>query len=71
MAEFRPHEALYDTTRDPQEWINLAERPEYRGVKEDLAARLEQWMRETDDFLQRGEVPEPPEAPGWGPAWPA
>jgi len=71
MAESRPHEALYDTARDPQEWINLAGRPEYREVKDGLAARLEQWMRETDDFLLRGEVPAPPEPSGWGPAWPA
>lgn len=67
----RPQEALFDTTRDPQEWINLAHRPEYQSIRSDLASRLNRWMIETDDFLLRGQVPAPPEPPGWGPAWPA
>jgi arylsulfatase A-like enzyme len=33
-------EELYDTTRDPNEWTNLAGDPEYAGVKAKFAPRL-------------------------------
>ena len=41
------------------EFFNVAQRPEFKAVKEDLVGRMEQWMRETDDFMLRGETPEP------------
>jgi len=63
----RPEEELFDVMQDPQEFVDLAARPEYRAVKADLSARLRRWMEETDDFALRGDVPRRPEPPGWGP----
>ncbi len=39
-------EELYDHENDPMEWTNLASRPEYRGVKEELAQWLPRENRE-------------------------
>ncbi len=47
--ERRPAEELYDLARDPHQLANLAGRPEYARAQADLRARLETWMRETDD----------------------
>lgn len=58
---------LFHVRHDPQEFINVAGRPEFRGIEADLAARLETWQRRTDDFVLRGDVPVRPERPGWGP----
>ena len=33
-------EELYDDTKDPHEWTNLAAKPEYANVKEELARSL-------------------------------
>ncbi len=33
-------EELYDMGRDPNEWVNLADRPEYRDRKEELASHI-------------------------------
>lgn len=65
----RPVHELYDLRHDPQELVNVAGRAEYSPVLADLNAQLEQWMRETDDFLLNGTVPDRPEQPGWGPNW--
>ncbi len=37
-------EELYDHSKDPYEWTNLAERPEYARIKEELAA----WLPRSD-----------------------
>lgn len=66
----RNAEELYDIRHDPLEFVNVADRPEYREVKADLSQRLEDWMVRTDDFMPDGPVPERPEEPGWGPDWP-
>jgi arylsulfatase A-like enzyme len=58
----RPREALYDTYCDPNERENLIEDQDYAEVREDLAGRLEEWMRETDDPLLEGPVSKPPGA---------
>ncbi len=63
----RPEYELYHVRHDPQEFVNVAERPEFRHVRADLDARLTQWMEQTDDFILRQETPQRYEAPGWGP----
>jgi len=55
-----PREALYDLRFDPAEGNNLvAERPD---VADELRARLDGWMRSTEDPLLRGPVLAPPGA---------
>lgn len=68
--EPRAAEELYHITHDPLECIDVAQRPEYRAVKADLKARLEQWMTDTKDFALTGEPPQRYEDPGWGDDWP-
>jgi N-sulfoglucosamine sulfohydrolase len=53
-------EQLYDVVFDPNEANNLVDDPGYAAVLEDLRARLEQWMRDTDDPLLAGHVDPPP-----------
>ncbi len=65
----RATEELYHVACDPLEFVDVAGRPEYATIKNDLAARLEQWMVDTDDFVLKGTVPERYEEPGWG-DWP-
>jgi arylsulfatase A-like enzyme len=55
----RPREALYDRRLDPNERDDLADVAEYSDVRENLATRLDAWMRETDDPLLDGPVPKP------------
>ncbi len=45
----RPAEELYDLTQDPFELMNLAERPEFRATKEELSARLMNYLAERGD----------------------
>ncbi len=52
----RPAEELYDLRSDPRETRNLASDPKYRKTLEQMRARLDRWIRETDD---RGRRPEP------------
>jgi arylsulfatase A-like enzyme len=55
-------EQLYDLLFDPNEVRNLAAEPSARPVREELAAKLQSWMRETADPLLDGPVPPPPGA---------
>jgi arylsulfatase A-like enzyme len=55
-----PEEQLYDLVLDPNEADNLATDPAHRATRDDLRARLEAWMRETDDPLLAGHVDPPP-----------
>lgn len=55
-------ERLYDTWLDPVERVNLVDSDQYADVLDDLCARLDRWMRETDDPLLQGPAPAPPEA---------
>lgn len=55
-------EQLYDLVFDPTEANNVIDRPELATVADDLRARLESWMRATDDPLLEGPVPPPPGA---------
>ncbi|HEV2072873.1 MAG TPA: sulfatase [Thermomicrobiales bacterium] len=52
-------EQLYDLILDPIQRCNLFGTPEVALVQSELQARLERWMRETDDPLLRGDVPLP------------
>lgn len=45
----RPAEELYDLKSDPAQVRNLAADPACANVKQRLAARLDQWMRDTAD----------------------
>lgn len=56
-------EQLYDLVFDPNEAHNLASDPSYQAVKAEMAARLDAWMRDTNDPLLRGPLPWPEGAP--------
>ena len=55
-------EQLYDTLLDPVERVNLADEPQHAPLLADMRARLDRWMRDTDDPLLQGHVPAPPAA---------
>ena len=48
-------EELYDETKDPNEWTNLATKPEFAAKKAELAK-----------FLPKSDVPDPGGKPGQG-----
>jgi N-sulfoglucosamine sulfohydrolase len=52
-------ERLHDVLLDPGEMRNLMGDPAYAEVARDLSARLDAWMRATDDPLLDGPVPAP------------
>jgi len=54
-----PEEELYDVIFDPAETDNLVGDPNVVDVLEELRARLQQWMHDTDDPLLQGFVPPP------------
>lgn len=54
--EHRPGEELYDVTKDPYEWQNLAEEPRYAKVKEELRSELLAWMGAQGDQGQQTEL---------------
>lgn len=63
FAEYQlPREALYDLALDPNERDNLIDAPSHAATAEDMRARLDRWMRETNDPLLQGPVPAPPGA---------
>jgi uncharacterized sulfatase len=53
----RPLEELYDVHADPHQINNLADDPEMAKVKHELWARLEAYLRETDDPRIEGKDP--------------
>jgi len=55
-----PREQLHDLIFDPNEADNLVADPAYADVLDELRARLEDWMRRTDDPLLDGPVAPPP-----------
>lgn len=55
-------ESLYDLVFDPNETKNLISDPTEAEVVAEMRARLETWMRETDDPLLAGYVLPPPGA---------
>jgi N-sulfoglucosamine sulfohydrolase len=54
-----PQEQLYDLLLDPNEADNLLEDPSHARVLDDLRARLQRWMEQTDDPLLAGHVDPP------------
>lgn len=54
-------EQLYDLVFDPVELHNLAGDPAHAATLDAMRARLDAWMRDTDDPLLRGPVPLPPD----------
>lgn len=56
----RPDEMLYDLIFDPNETSNLAYDVSHAATRADLSARLDAWMRRTNDPLLSGPVPLPP-----------
>jgi arylsulfatase A-like enzyme len=57
-----PSEQLYDLVRDPIQACNRTDDPSLADVRADLTARLDAWMRETEDPLLAGMVSLPPGA---------
>lgn len=57
MAPCRPHEELYDLSKDRWEIHNLADDPKYKAILREFRAKLNKWIKETGD---RGETPEDP-----------
>ena len=55
-------ECLYDIWLDPVERVNLIDSADHAPIVADMRARLDRWMRETDDPLLIGPVSAPPEA---------
>jgi arylsulfatase A-like enzyme len=55
----RPRIELYDLIMDPGEMRNLADVPDFASLREELEARLQAWMEQTDDPLLDGPVPAP------------
>lgn len=55
-----PREQLFDLAFDPAEASNVAEDAALAPILEEMRARLDRWMRETDDPLLKGPVPVPP-----------
>ncbi len=55
----RPRVELYDLVMDPLEMRNLAPRPEFADILENLDGRLRMWMETTNDPLLAGDVPAP------------
>jgi arylsulfatase A-like enzyme len=55
-------EALHDLFFNPGEGRNVIDDPDYAAVANDLRARLQSWMEQTDDPLLEGPVPAPPGA---------
>jgi uncharacterized sulfatase len=51
----RPAEELYDLAKDPFQMTNVADRPGYAGVKKELRADLERWMKDTADPRAAGQ----------------
>jgi len=66
LTNLRKEEELFDVENDPQEFINLAERSEYKKIKEELKTKLFNWMKETNDFVLKGIVPKPHGEKGFG-----
>ena len=51
----KPEEELYDLRQDPQEFTNLAARPEYQDTLMLFRNALDQWIKNTNDL---GQFPE-------------
>ncbi len=55
--EKRPPEELYDLENDPGEIHNLAENPDYQEIKKSLKARMEAYLKQTEDPRMQEQSP--------------
>ena len=55
ILHIAPEYELYDLYADPSEFHNLAERPEYKTVLQELQVELLNWRKRTNDPLLRPE----------------
>ncbi|MEY8748425.1 sulfatase [Bacillales bacterium AN1005] len=53
-------EELYELEKDPLEYTNLINDPQYAKVAEQLRLKVDNWMKETNDPLLQGAVPGTP-----------
>lgn len=53
----RDPEELFDTEKDPYEFGNVAYAPEYAETRRELAEKLNDWMKRTDDPILNGAIP--------------
>jgi arylsulfatase A-like enzyme len=60
--QFLATDTLYDNVLDPMQRHNLIGDPDVAVVREEMQARLNDWMRQTGDPLLAGDVPLPPGA---------
>jgi len=44
-----PKYQLYDLQRDPEEWVNVAETPEYKAVLDEMLTAYRAWQKEVGD----------------------
>ena len=58
----QPADMLYDLIFDPNETNNLIGNPGMEAVLANLRARLDKWMRDTNDPLLEGPLELPPGA---------
>ncbi len=56
VTEPRDPEELFDLENDPGETVNLVGDPNFASVKEDLAKRLDGWMKDTEDPILEGPI---------------
>jgi len=54
--QHRPGVELYDVAKDPYEWTNLADNPEYAEIKAELRKQLDAWMKSQGDKGQQTEL---------------
>jgi hypothetical protein len=52
-------EQLFDLVFDPEERCNLADRPAFKSVLDEMRKRLDDHMKRTSDPLLHGPVPAP------------
>lgn len=55
----RDEEELFDIINDPNEFHNLAYEEEYQNIRCELAAKLDNWMHQTNDPLLKGPIISP------------
>jgi len=58
-AAYHPHVELFDLTKDPWEQNDLAQRPAFAAVRDDLLQRLHRHLVETQDPILQGAITSP------------
>lgn len=55
----RPAVELYDVSKGWHGWKNLADSPEHAAIREELQAKLDEWMKDQGDLGQETELAAP------------